>query len=372
MTPSTRVLVTGANGNVGRHVIKELVARGHTVLATRLGLRSRAAARQRGEQSGSGRGRIEFEFLEADLTDAGSAAALVDRAQPDVIVHLAAVIPPYTYRDPAAAHHVNVHGTEHLVRAAESLRTPPHVVHASSMAVYGARNPHRHTDLIDLSTPTVPTEFYGAQKLASEDVIRSSTLPWTILRLGGVLTPDLSLSADASLVAMEAALPIDGRIHTVAVEDVAVAFERAVAMRPIGEIFLIGGDETHRRYQHQVGHGIAAAMGLRNVLPPGRRGDPDDDRNWFITDWLDTSRSELILNYQRRSFDEVLSGVHRSMGWRRPVLRLGSPIARRQIAKFNPYLNSAGRYADPWAVIAERWGWPLLEPGSTSAFERGR
>lgn len=355
-----RILVTGAAGNVGRYVVRELAAHGHVVLATDLRFPFRAKWR-RWHFAASGP-RANVEFHPADLTDVDSIATVLRQTRPQVIIHLAAVIPPFTYEDPELSHHVNVDGTRNLVHEAQRLAVAPYFIQASSMAVYGARNPHRHQGPLEPHTPTRPTEIYGAQKLAAEQVVRSSSLDWSILRLGGVLSPDISPSRDRSLVAMEGSLPLDGRVHTVAVEDVAVAFEQATALRPVGDIFMIGGDRTHRLYQHEVGEGLTAAMGLRGVLPTGRPGDPEDDRTWFVTDWLDTLQSQQILKYQRRSFDDVLMQIRRKVGWRRWIFALLSPLARRWLARSAPYVGQPGRYADPWSIIAVRWGWPLLEP----------
>ena len=81
-----------------------------------------------------------------------------------------------------------------------------------------------------------------------------------ILRLAGVMSVDLGampLSIDAPF--LESALPTDGRIHTVDVRDVAAAFSAATTADVIGEILLIGGDESHllrqsRRRQGAGGH----------------------------------------------------------------------------------------------------------------------
>jgi D-erythronate 2-dehydrogenase len=352
--------VTGAAGNVGRYVVRELASRGYEVFATDVRSQIRGARRKLAFLPSGPRAGVEF--YAADLTDEDAIASLLRDTSPQAIMHLAAIIPPHTYENAERARRVNVDGTRNLVRAAERMAAPPYFLQASSMAVYGARNPHRHHGLLDADTSTCPTELYGAQKLAAEQVVRSSSLEWSILRLGGVLTPDISLWGDASLVAMEGCLPVDGRVHMVAVEDVAVAFERAIASRPVGNLFLVGGDQTHCRYQHEVGHGIAAAMGLRDVLPPGRQGDPDQDRDWFITDWMDTSRSQQLLDYQSRSFEDTLMQIGRTLGWRRRLLEVSSPLARRQLARSAPYRGWPAGYADPWSVIGDRWGWALLEP----------
>ena len=69
----------------------------------------------------------------------------------------------------------------------------------------------------------------------------------------------------------------------------------AIMWSPAGEILLIGGDESHLLQQGDVGKALAAAMGLSDVLPGGRRGNPDNDEDWFVTDWMDTTCSQQVL-----------------------------------------------------------------------------
>ena len=75
------------------------------------------------------------------MTDRDQVERLVSEVSPDVIVHLAAVIPPWIYRDPELGRKVNVDATATLVRAAETQPKPPLFLHAVSAAVYGWRNP---------------------------------------------------------------------------------------------------------------------------------------------------------------------------------------------------------------------------------------
>ena len=144
------VLVTGAFGLVGSATVKHLAADGHTVVATDLATRPNlkaAAALPAG---------VEPRW--ADLTDAAAVDDLVARSSPDVIINLAAIIPPLIYRIPERARRVNVDATAALVRAAESQSIRPRFVQASSNAVYGARNPHRESDVVSADTPPRPTD----------------------------------------------------------------------------------------------------------------------------------------------------------------------------------------------------------------------
>lgn len=349
------VLVTGAFGLVGRAVVARLAAEGRRVVATDLDLPAhRAAAPALG-----GHGAVEVLF--ADLTDATAVRALVEGVAPVAVVHLAAVIPPLCYARRDTARRVNVQATKNLVAAATALEPAPRFVLASSVAVYGSRNPHRTTALLTSATPVAPSDLYGSHKVLAEAAVTSSGLEWVILRLGGVLSPQAARGADLDMLAFERALPADGRLQTVDVRDVACAFAAAIATEATGEIFLVGGDESHRVLQGALGEAMAGALGLRAVLPAGRTGDPGRDDAWFATDHMDTGRAEEVLSFQHRSLPELMAETRAQMGWRRVPLAALAPLLRRYLRRRSPYRDRSGAHADPWAVIGERWGDPSPE-----------
>ena len=139
--------------------------------------------------------------------------------------------------------------------------------------------------------------------------MRSSSLDWVVLRLGGVLTTDLSFDIKPELLFFESALPTDGRIHTVDVRDVACAFAAATTADCVGEILLIGGDESH----HRLTQGDIGPATGRGAGHPGRRhpdrpaGNPDSDTDWFVTDWMDTTRAQEALKFQHHSWPDMLA-----------------------------------------------------------------
>ena len=115
------------------------------------------------------------------------------------------------YRQPELARRVNVDATVALLNAARSCARPPRFIQASSNAVHGARNPHRHHGLLREDTPLQPTDLYGAHKAEVEDHVRSSGLPWVILRLAGIMSVEpgaMPFSLDALF--FESALPTEG------------------------------------------------------------------------------------------------------------------------------------------------------------------
>jgi nucleoside-diphosphate-sugar epimerase len=157
-----KVLVTGADGFVGPHLVKRLIETGHEVLAgcrpggvplsKWLGARWLNATR----------------VIDLEITDPESVARALD-AQPDGIVHLAAVAySPEAQADPVKAWDVNVTGTAHLLRATARRRSTgaegPIVVVASSAEVYGdgAARPRVETDV------PRPHNVYSWSKVGAE------------------------------------------------------------------------------------------------------------------------------------------------------------------------------------------------------------
>ena len=204
---SDAVLVTGAFGLVGTATVKHLAARGRHVVATDLDTpanRKAAAALPPG---------VTVRWT--DLTDAKAVGTLVSSVAPAAIIHLAAIIPPFCYARRGLARKVNVGGTANLLAAAAKLPTPPRFVHASSIAVYGPRNPYTVTGVLSADTPATPGDLYGSQKLAAEELVRSSDLDWSVLRLGGVISVGISLKQPEEMLYFESLLPTDGRLQTV-------------------------------------------------------------------------------------------------------------------------------------------------------------
>ncbi|WP_348639227.1 NAD(P)-dependent oxidoreductase [Williamsia sp. 1138] len=266
------------------------------------------------------------------------------------------MIPPLCYARPDIARAVNVGATENLVRAASVMPVPPRFVQASSVAVYGPRNPHRGMDVLTAQTPRRPTDVYGTQKAAAEDVVRASGLDWVILRLGGVLTAELGATINPDAVFFEASLPADGRIQTVDVRDVATAFVNACFIDEEPAVYLIGGDDSHRLRQSDIASATSAAIGLSGGFPAGRPGDPDNDPSWFATDWMDTATSQRVLAFQQHSFADLMSDTRRAAGWRRHVVRPASRLARAILTRRSPYRGYPGTFADPWGVVTAKWG----------------
>lgn len=351
------VLVTGAGGLVGTAVVDRMLAAGWRVTATDLPTAENRRSFARRPKSAA----LAVQW--ADLTDEHEVRVLLSDVRPDVVVHLAAVIPPTCYAAPRLARAVNVDAVRLLVDAATRVAEPPRFVLASSMAVYGARNPHRGLGLLSPDTPAAPSDSYGQHKVEAEAIVRGSGLDFVILRLGGVLTVEPRTSGGSEVLQFSALLPADGRLQTIDVRDVACAFASAAQEPVVGETFLIGGDRSHRRVHGDLSAELMAAMGLEGALPAGRPGDPEDDSAWFATDWMDTSAAQAKLRFQHHSWPDMIHEIRERTGRKRFVLRLVAPLLHAVLERRSPYRFVPGRYADVWGGVRARWGDPSPEAG---------
>lgn len=348
---SGAVLVTGGFGLVGSATVLRLAELGRRVVIADLDTpKNRTAA----AELPAG---VTVQW--ANLTDADRTARMISHVAPETIIHLAAMIPPAVYQNRALARRVNVDATATLVRIAEAQPTPPRFVHASSNAVFGARNPHRATGPLTADMPMRHSDLYSAHKAEAEAIVRASSLEWVVLRLGGVLSVDpKAMALNLNALYFESTLPTDGRLHTVDVRDVAWAFAAATTADVAREILLIAGDDSHRLVQGDVGPALAATRGLWNGMPAGRKGDPNSDDDWFVTDWMDTTRAQEALRFQHYSWPDLLDEAARRAGPSRHLLRIAAPLVRVILRRRSAYWRQPGQYADPWGAIRRKIGDP--------------
>jgi nucleoside-diphosphate-sugar epimerase len=357
------VLVTGAFGQVGSRCTEILLSRGRTVVALDLpGDKSVATAEGLARHAAPG----TLVPAYADLLDAAAIRALVTEHQPVAIVHLAGILAPTSYRNPKLARKVNVEGTRNVVDAATTLSEPPLFVEASSASVYGSINPYRYPDAITPETRIKPIDQYGEDKVLAEAIVRESGLPYAMLRLGGVISPDGTSTISADHLVLTRATPGDNRMHTVDGRDVALAFANAVDRRDTinGKVLLIAGDDSHQRTQREVEDDMMETMGIGRLGPSASLpGDPEDDRGWAFTGFFDTTESQALLDFQEHDWSQTLTWIRESQGRTVAVAQVLGPLIRplvRLLLAVQRKREHRGRYADPWTLIEKKFGPEVL------------
>jgi nucleoside-diphosphate-sugar epimerase len=309
-----RVLVTGGFGNIGSHLVAELCRRGHEVrVLDRRTVATRRRARTRG-----------VEVVWGSVTDRRTVDSAV--AGVDVVMHLAAVIPPGADERPVEARATNVDGTATIIAACQDRPAPPRLLFTSTFDVHGYtqdRPPPRRVD-----DPLVPTDPYSAHKIECEAMVRASGLRWCIVRLADV--PVLGMRRPPAIM-FEIGPEI--RIEALHGQDAALALVNALdEPRMWGQVHFIGGGATCQVTYREYVTRLLAAMGI-GALPDGafRTGSR------YATDWLDTADSESLLGYQRHSFDDIVRAVAANAGWKRRAVAAIGPVARFALLSMSPY-----------------------------------
>jgi len=155
-----KILITGANGQLGRALMTALVPL-YPVTGAKIENESMANP--------------ELPYIQMDLTNRSQIEAALTAIQPDIIINTAA----YTNVDgseknPALAKSVNVDGLENLTNLCAG---HTRIIHISSDYVFdGDDGPYRESD------KTNPTSFYGKTKLWAEQILQNSSPPHLIFR----------------------------------------------------------------------------------------------------------------------------------------------------------------------------------------------
>jgi dTDP-glucose 4,6-dehydratase len=256
-----RILVTGGAGFIGSAVIRHVIENTeHEVLnldkltyAGNLQSLLPVASNSR------------YEFVQADIADQSMVSAVLQRFQPDAIMHLAAESHVDRSIDgPAAFIQTNIVGTYALLESTRQWWSalPPErreafrFHHISTDEVYG--DLHGVDDLFTETTPYAPSSPYSASKAASDHLVRAwhrtYGLPVLITNCSNNYGPYHFPEKLIPLMILNALagkpLPVYGNGQQVRdwlyVEDHARALLKVVSEGKVGETYNIGGHNEQK------------------------------------------------------------------------------------------------------------------------------
>lgn len=160
MRHPSKALVTGADGFLGREVVRQLAAAGYDVIPV---------SRRAGAASPA---------VVCDLADPLAVARLVDDREPDVVINLAAVI---AFDAGVLASLIPVNTIAPGVLASRCAAGGARLVQASSIAIHAA-----DVERFDVDTPAAPATDYGRSKHYAEQLVAASGCRSAIVRFGGI------------------------------------------------------------------------------------------------------------------------------------------------------------------------------------------
>lgn len=165
-----RVLVTGARGFIGRHLVVGLEAAGAEVIAA--------------DRGGDAQ-------VKLDLRDGDTVRAAIESTRPEIVINLAAIADPrQAEADPLAAYDVNVLGQLRVILALRELAPKARLIVVGSALQYGRDG---HDRAVREDDPQRPEGVYATTKAAADlqavQHHRSDGLDIVRVRLFNVIGP---------------------------------------------------------------------------------------------------------------------------------------------------------------------------------------
>lgn len=296
-----RILVTGSNGLLGQKLTSLLSSAPEIELIV------------------TARERLAFpllhgEFYPLDITNSENTERVIVKIKPDVVINTAAMTQvDQCETEQEACWKNNVLAVDNVVKACE--KAGSHLIHISTDFIFdGTHGP------LDESAIPNPISFYGKSKLAGEEIVKKSSLDWTILRTVLVFGVTKDMSRTNIVLWVKKSLE-EGKVINVVndqwrtptlAEDLAMGCYLAAKQKAKG-IYNISGYEMMTPYDIAIK--TAAFFGLDKSLinqtdstkftQPARR----PPKTGFI---IDKAKKEL--GYAPRSFHEGLKLLSSQIG----------------------------------------------------------
>lgn len=289
-----KILVTGANGLLGQKLVKlldidsgvDLVATARKPLSISLG-------------------RGSFSFL--DITDKGDVLECLQKHHPDVVINTAAMTQvDQCETDREACWLSNVTAVEYLVDACA--KTNAHLIHVSTDFIFDGS----HGPLTEDETAK-PVNYYGESKLAGEEVVKQSSIDWTILRTVLVYGITADLSRSNIVLWVKKSLEDKKNINVVndqwrtptLAEDLAMGCYLAAKKKATG-IYHVSGDEMMTPYDiavktaqyFKLDTSLIHATDSTKFKQPAARP---------LTTGFDITKAKIQLGYKPHTFTEGLA-----------------------------------------------------------------
>ncbi len=290
-----KVLLTGASGTIGSEVLSALAPR-EDIQLTVFDLKTRHSEKAFLPYSS----KVRFIFgdiaNQSDITEAAK--------DQDLVIHLAAIIPPMADEKPELSYRVNVKGTENLIAALEEHSPDAFLMFSSSVSVYGDRVASPEIRVGDPLRPSLG-DGYARTKVAAEELIQQSDLNWTIFRLNAIMK-------NHKISKLMFHMPLNTTLEICTPEDTARAFVNGISKREElnKRIFNLGGGEAcTTTYQSFLQRSFQLfGLGRLNFAP-----NSFATHNFHCGSFADGDELEEILHFRRDNLESYFERVQKEV-----------------------------------------------------------
>lgn len=323
------IAITGATGNMGRAALAALASLDF-IAEIRLLAHNEKRMAKLVKQFKAIRNRLK-------IVRGGMARdALVELTNgADILVNMAAVIPPDADRRPAAAVACNEIGVKTLVGVLKGMEHAPALIHISTVALYGNRTGKRRFARVGDPLLVSPLDMYSATKLRGEfTVLESGLEKWAVLRQTAMLHPQML--SDNTHDGLMFHTIFDAPFEWLTAHDSGLLIRNIVARFADGSIpatfwkkcYNIAGGAGNRSYGMDTfddGFGIIGG-GLTDFFKPGYNAT----RNFHGVWYADGDELNDLFGYQTQSVKDYWQEILRL----HPIFKLGKLCPKRIVGYF--------------------------------------
>lgn len=298
MPSSPNILLTGSTGAIGNEILHQLKTQNRL---------SGVSVLVRDSKNTRKKLRPFQDEITIHYGDITRPESLVEACKNiDVVIHLAALIPPLSEDNPELGRKVNVEGTRNLVQAIEKYSPDAFFMFSSSVVVYGDRI---KTPEITVNDPLekVHNDHYGLAKIEAESILQNSSLRWSIFRLTAIMG-----IGNHKISGIMFIVPLDTPMEICTIRDTARAYVKSLDQQEKLErkIFNLGGGEKCRiTYEGFMTHAFKA-YGM------GRVNFPEyafARQNFHCGYYMDGDDLEEILHFRTDDLDSYFDRFRASV-----------------------------------------------------------
>jgi len=322
-----RILITGGSGTVGKEVLKQLLETPSEFEITAFDVKT-AESRSFYRKSGK-----NINVVYGNISNRNDVSEVCK--DKDIVIHLAAIIPPLADRLPQLARDVNVTGTKNLIECIGELSPEAFFIYSSSISVYGDRNAN---PFIKTSDPLKPSnrDEYARTKIEAEELIRNSRLKWTIFRLTAIMGVDNHKPSGIMFH-----MPLDSHLEIATPADTGRAFVNALNHLDVlnGNIYNLSGGEKCRIDYSDF---LTRSFELFGLGKPDFADNSFARKNFHCGYYADGNILNDILYFRRDTIEDYFKKVKNSIS---PIRKILSGILRKII------IANLQRKSEPLAAV---------------------
>lgn len=322
-----KILLTGATGTIGLEVLTQLYQKKEYYEVIVFDVKSPKATQKLAPFKKG------VHIVYGDITNANDLMKV--SFDKDVVIHLAAIIPPIADDKPRLSYQVNTIGTKNLVQSLELNSPNAFLIYSSSVSVYGDR---LYKPMITINDPLKPSEgdAYAKTKIEAEEIIRNSKLNWSVFRLCAIM-------GGHKISKLMFHQPLETKFEIATPEDTARAFVNAIEKQEelTSNIFNLGGGENCRIRYHDFLSQSFKIHGLGKLdFPPKTFAE----KNFHCGYYKDGDKLNTILNFRKDTLESYFKKEKNKVSYFKKTITsiFKNPIKRylqKQSEPLIAYLN---------------------------------